>query len=134
MDVKTTILNYYLDETIYMAQPTGYVVKGKEQKVCKLLRSIYGLKQTSSSWNKRFDQMIKTFGFEQNVDEPYVYKNIKERNMVFLVLYIDNILLIGNDVGELSSVKLWLAQQFNMKVLGEASYTLGIQILRDGKK
>ena len=53
--------------------------------------------------------------------------------MVFLILYVDDILLIGNDVGTLSSVKLWLTQQFNMKDLGEANYVLGIQILRDRK-
>ena len=63
MDVKTAFLNGYLDETIYMSQPEGFEVKGQEQKVCKLLRSIYGLKQASRSWNLRFDDTIKTFGF-----------------------------------------------------------------------
>ena len=74
MDVKTAFLNGYLDESIYMVQPEGYVAQGQEQKVCKLLRSIYGLKQASKSWNLRFDEMIKMYGFEQNVDEPCVYK------------------------------------------------------------
>ena len=74
MDVKTTFLNGYLDKTIYMSQPEGVEIKGQEQKVWKLLRSIYGLKQASRSWNLRFDDTIKTFGFEQNVDEPCVYK------------------------------------------------------------
>ena len=63
MDVKTTFLNGYLDETIYMSQPEGFELKGQEQKVCKLLRSIYGLKQASRSWNLRFDDTSKTFGF-----------------------------------------------------------------------
>ena len=54
--------------------------------------------------------------------------------MVFLVLYVDNILLIGNDVEKLSNVKKWLAEQFQMKDLGEASYVLGIQIIRDHSK
>ncbi|KAG8483215.1 hypothetical protein CXB51_022115 [Gossypium anomalum] len=79
IDINKAFLNSYLNETIYMAQPTGYVVKGNEQKVCELLRSIYGLKQASRSWNKRFEQTIKTFGFEQNVDEPCVYKCIKDK-------------------------------------------------------
>ena len=70
MDVKTAFLNGYLDKSIYMMQPEGFIVEGQEQKVCKLLRSIYGLKQASRSWNLRFDETIKTFGFEQNVDEP----------------------------------------------------------------
>ena len=67
------------------------------------------------------------------VDEPCVYKHIKEKNVVFLVLYVDDILLVGNDVETLSNVKKWLVKQFQMKDLGEASYILGIQIIRDRK-
>ena len=62
-----------------------------------------------------------------------MYKLIKESSVVFLILYVDDILLIGNDVGVLSSVKEWLSKQFQMKDLGEASYVLGIQIIRDRK-
>ena len=80
-----------------------------------------------------FDETIKTYGFEKNVDEPCVYKYIKEKKVVFLVLYVDDILLIENDVETLSNVKKWLAEQFQMKDLGEASYILGIQIIRDRK-
>ena len=98
-----------------------------------MLRSINGLKQASWSWNLRFDETIKTYGFEQNVDEPCVYKYIKENKVVFLVLYVDVILLIGNDVETLSNVKKRLAEQFQMKDFGEASYILGIQIIRDLK-
>ena len=60
MDVKTAFLNGKLDEVIYMDQPEGFKVSGKEGKVCKLNRSIYGLKQASRSWNLRFDEIIKT--------------------------------------------------------------------------
>ena len=74
---------------------------------------------------------MKTYGIEKNVDEPCVYKYIKEKKVVFLVRYVDDILLIGNDVETLSNVKKWLAEQFQMKNLGEASYILGIQIIRD---
>ena len=133
MDVKTDFLNGYLKESIYMMQPEGFVAKSQQQKVCKLLRSIYGLKQASRSWNLRFDETIKKYGFEQNVDEPGVYKYIKEKKVVFLVLYVDDTLLIGNDVETLSNVKKWLAEQFQMKDLGEASYILEIQIIRDCK-
>ena len=67
MDVKTAFLNGNLEEDIYMEQPEGFKVKGQEQKVCKLLKSIYGLKQASRSWNLRFDETIKTYGFKQNM-------------------------------------------------------------------
>ena len=63
MDVKTTFLNGSLDETIYMVQPEGFIAKGQENKVCKLQKSIYGLKQASRSWNIKFDQSVKSFEF-----------------------------------------------------------------------
>ena len=101
--------------------------------VCKLKRSIYGLKQASRSWNIRFDQAIKLFNFEQNLDEPCVYKRHQDKVVTFLVPYVDDILLIGNDVRVMSSVKIWLSSQFDMKDLGEASYILGIKLWRDWK-
>ena len=99
-----------------------------------MLKSIYGLKQASCSWNVRFDQAVKTHGFEQSVDEPCVYKHFKDKNIVLLVLYVDDILLIRNDTGVLTSVKVWLAKQFHMKDLGEANFVLGIQLFGDWKK
>ncbi|KAL0537426.1 hypothetical protein IC582_026404 [Cucumis melo] len=133
MDVKTAFLNGNLEESIFMSQPEGFITEGQEQKVCKLNRSIYGLKQASRSWNIRFDTAIKSYGFDQNVDEPCVYKKINKGKVAFLVLYVDDILLIGNDVRYLTDVKAWLAAQFQMKDLGEAQYVLGIQIIRDHK-
>ncbi|KAI9153855.1 hypothetical protein LWI28_017540 [Acer negundo] len=133
MVVKTAFLNGSLDESIYMMQPEGFIEKGQVDKVCKLQKSIYGLKQASRSWNIRFDQAVKGFGFIQNPDEPCVYKRIKGDKLVFLILYVDDILLIGNDVGVLTSVREWLAKQFDMKDLGEASFILGIQVIRDRK-
>ncbi|KAH9705859.1 hypothetical protein KPL70_012033 [Citrus sinensis] len=133
MDVKTAFLNGHLEENIYMQQPDGFIQKGQEHMVCKLQKSIYGLKQASRSWNIRFDQAIKSFGFIQNIDEPCVYKKIQEKSVAFLILYVDDILLIGNDIGVLTTIKSWLAKQFDMKDLGEASYILGIKLLRDRK-
>ena len=108
--------------------------KAKKKKVCKLQKSIYGLKQTSRSWNIKFDQSVKSFGFIQCPDEPCVYMRNSGNVVVFLILYVDDILLIGNDVGTLSSVKVWLSDQFNMKDLGEANHILRIKLLWDHQK
>ena len=78
MDVKTAFLNGNLEENIFMSQSEGFIIQGQEQKVCKLNRSIYGLKQASRSWNIRFDTSIKSYSFDQNVDEPCVYKKINK--------------------------------------------------------
>ena len=114
-----------------MVQPEGFIGKGQERKVCKLQKSIYGLKQASRSWNIKFDQSVKAYGFIQCPNEPCVYKRRSKNVVVFLVLYVDDILLIENDMGMLSSFKVWLSTQFDMKDLGEASHILGIKLMRD---
>ena len=131
MDVKTTFLNGNLLEDVYMTQPEGFFNPKYPNRVCKLQRSIYGLKKASRSENLCFDEAVKEFGFMKNEDEPCVYKKVSGSAIVFLVLYVDNILLIGNDIPTLQSVKSWLGKCFSMKDLGEATYILGIKIYRD---
>ena len=92
------------------------------------------MKQASRSWNLRFDESVKGFGFVKNEDEPCVYKKISGRAIIFLALYVDDILLIGNDIPTLQSVKSWLGKCFSMKDLGEATYILRIKIYRDRSK
>ena len=85
MDVKTAFLNSYLEEEVYISQPEEFISKGIANQVCKLKKSIYGLKQDSRSWNIRFDVTVKEFGFIKNMDEPYVYKKTSRSAIVFLV-------------------------------------------------
>ncbi|GJR16306.1 retrotransposon protein, putative, ty1-copia subclass, partial [Tanacetum coccineum] len=133
-DVKTAFLNGYLDEDIYMVQPEGFIDPKHPRKVCKLQRSIYSLKQASRSWNKRFDEEIKRFGFAQNLDEPCVYQKASGSNVTFLILYVDDIIIMGNHIPSLQSVKSYLGKCFAMKDLGEAAFILGIKIYRDRLK
>ncbi|KAL0445424.1 UNVERIFIED_CONTAM: Retrovirus-related Pol polyprotein from transposon TNT 1-94, partial [Sesamum latifolium] len=109
----------------------SFTTVGEEQKVCRLQRSIYGLKQASRSWNTRFDEVIRGYDFIKNDYDPCVYKKISGSTVAYLVLYVDDILLIGNDVKMLGDIKAWLSTQFSMKDMGEASYILGINIYRD---
>ncbi|KAL0315137.1 UNVERIFIED_CONTAM: Retrovirus-related Pol polyprotein from transposon TNT 1-94 [Sesamum calycinum] len=134
MDVKTAFLNGFVEEEIYMDQSEGFTVVGEEQKVCHFQRSIYGLKQASRSWNIRFDEFIRGYDFVKNDFDPCVYKKVSGTSVLFLVLYVDDILLIGNDIKMLGDTKAWLSTQFSMKDLGEASYILGIKIFRDRSK
>ena len=119
MDVKTAFLNGYLEEDVYMTQPEGFIFANDVNKVCKLQKSIYGLKQASRSWNIHFDEIIKEFDFIKNLDDPCVYKKVSGSKVTFLVLYMDDILLIGNDIGMLQSVKIWLSSNFSK--IGRAS-------------
>ncbi|KAL0401308.1 UNVERIFIED_CONTAM: hypothetical protein Slati_4160700 [Sesamum latifolium] len=131
MDVKTAFLNGFIEEEIFMDQPEGFTTVGEEQKVCRLQRSIYGLKQASRSWNTHFDEVIRGYDFIKNDCDPCIYKKISGSSIAYLVLYVDDILLIGNDVKMLRDIKAWLSTQFSMKDMGEASYILGIKIYRD---
>jgi hypothetical protein len=131
MDVKTTFLNGNIEEELYMVQPEGFVDPKDANKVCKLRRSIYGLKQASRSWNLRFDEVINGFGFVQNIEESCIYKKMSGSSVSFLVLYVDVILLIGKDVKILNSVKEYSNNNFSMKDMGEAAYVLGIKIYTD---
>jgi hypothetical protein len=112
MDVKTSFLNGHLSEDVYMTQPQGFVDPKNAGKICKLQRSIYGLKQASQSWNIRFDEVVKGFSFIKNEDEPCVYKKASGSALVFLVLYVDDILLIRNDIPMLEAVKTSLKGVF----------------------
>ncbi|GJT88080.1 retrotransposon protein, putative, ty1-copia subclass, partial [Tanacetum coccineum] len=117
MDVKNAFLNGYLSEEAYMEQPEGFVNPKYPKRVCKLKRSIYGLKQASRQWNKRFDDEIKKFGFTQNRDEPCVYLKASGSNVTFLILYVDDILIMRNNIPMLKDVKSYLGRCFAMKDL-----------------
>ena len=76
MDVKTAFLNGFLKEELYMMQPEGFVDPKGTNKVCKLQQSMYGLVQASRSWNIRFDEVIKAYGFIQTFVEACIYKKV----------------------------------------------------------
>jgi hypothetical protein len=98
MDIKMVFLSGNLTEDVYMTQPESFVDPKYVGKICKLQKSIYVLKQASWNWNLRFDEVVKGFGFINNVEEPCVYKKVSGSAVVFLVLYVNDILLIRNDI------------------------------------
>jgi hypothetical protein len=117
-----------------MTQPEGFVDPKHAGKICKLQKSIYGLKQAYRSWNLHFDEVVKGFGFIENVEELCIYKKVSGSIVVFLVLYVDDILLIKNDIPMMEVIKSSLRKSFSMKNLGEAAYIFGIRIYRDRSK
>ena len=88
MDVKMAFLNGYLEEDIFMKQSRGFK-SSNANWVYKFKRSIYGLKQALRSWNIRFDNEIKEFGFIRNPDEPCIYKKVSGSARAFLILYVE---------------------------------------------
>ena len=134
MDIKTTFLNGELDEEIYMNQHVDFVTKGQQHKVCKLKRSIYGLKQSSRQWYIRFHQAVLSNGFTIIEEDHCVYVKQSKGSFIILSLYVDDILLAGNDMEMIIATKRWLSSNFEMKDMGETDYILGVKILRDCSK
>jgi len=97
MDVKTTFLHRDLEEEIYMKQLEGFVVKGKKELVCKLKKSLYGLKHSPRMWYQKYDTFILGLGFTRSKADHCVYFKLIGYRVIYLVLYVDDMLLVGND-------------------------------------
>lgn len=132
MDVTTAFLHGELEEDILMEQPEGYVVKGKENHVCKLIKSLYGLKQSLRQWNKRFDEFMHKNGFKRSdYDSCLYYRGNQIGEVIYLLLYVDDMLIISKERTNIELMKSWLKSEFEMKDLGTVSKILGINIKRD---
>ena len=112
MGVKTTFLNEGLEEKIYMQQPNRFVEKGEKHKVCKLLKSIYGLKQSSRQWYIRFHEIMMSNYFEMMDENHCVYVKRLDDKFVIVTLYMDDILLARNNMECLLAIKEWLSFNF----------------------
>jgi hypothetical protein len=134
MYVKTTFLNGDLLENVYMAQPKDFTIKEKEHLECHMRKFIYGLKQASRQWYLKFDETIMSFVFKENEEDNCIYAKFRSGKFIFLILYVDDILLASSDVNLLLEIKKFLSSNFDTKDLGEASFVLGIEIHRDRRK
>ena len=109
-------------------------MKSKKELVCKLRKSLYGLKQSPSMWYQKFDTFIRGLGFSRSkVGDCLYFKLIGDR-VIYLVLYVDDMLLVGNDKKIIQDLKTQLSSKFDMKDLGAANYILGMEIKRDRAK
>ena len=127
MDVKTAFLHGDLHEEVYMQQPEGYVEKGKEQMVCQLKKSLYGLKQAPREWYHKFHQFMLSQGYKRSeIDHCLYTKQAKDGSLLILILYVDDMLIAGRHMAEISALKSKMAKVFDMKDMGEASHILGM--------
>ena len=105
MDVKIAFLKGELEEEIYIEQPEGFVVPGKENKVCKLIKSLYGLKQAPKKWHAKFDQTMFSNGLKINECDKCVYIKDTPNQDVILCLYVDDMLIISKDIANIKATK-----------------------------
>ena len=119
LDVKTTFFHGDLEEEVYMQQPKGFEVKRKDNLVCKLKKSSYGLKQSLRQWYKKFDSFMMSHGYNRTTSYHCVFiRKFFDDDFIILLLYVDDMLIIGHDSSKIDRLKIELSKYFSMKDLG----------------
>ncbi|XP_057503724.1 uncharacterized mitochondrial protein AtMg00810-like [Actinidia eriantha] len=126
MDVKNAFLNGDLQEEVYMTPPPGYV--HAPNQVCRLRRALYGLKQAPRAWFAKFSSTISQLGFSSSNYDSALFLKKFTHGTVLLLLYVDDMIITGDDLHGIEDLKTFLRQQFEMKDLGNLSYFLGIEV------
>ena len=127
MDVKTAFLNGTIDEEVYIEQPLGSEVKDRKAYVCRLKKELYGLKQAPRAWYARMDAYLQRIGFTKSTADSNLYIKVVDGKPVIILLYVDDLLLIGVE-GRIEKCKKQLAAEFDMKDLGLMHYYLGLEV------
>ena len=114
-----------------MDQPEGFVIPGKENLVCRLKKSLYGLKQSPRQWYKKFDSFMLSDGFKRSDYDRCVYLKTINGSAIYLLIYVDDMLIAVKDKSEIAKFKAQLNKEFEMKNLGAPKKILGVEIIRD---
>ncbi|GJY23715.1 zinc finger, CCHC-type containing protein [Tanacetum coccineum] len=121
MDVKITFLDDDLEEVVYMKQPQGFVMPGNEHKVCKLVKSLYALKQEPKQWHQKFNEVVLSSSFPLNQSDKCVFSKFDGSGKgVIICLYVDDMLIFGTDQNQVDKTKKFVSSKFSMKDMGEA--------------
>jgi hypothetical protein len=123
MDVKTAFLNGVIEEEVYIKQPQGFEVHGRESHVCRLKKALYRLKQAPRAWYSRIDGYLMSLGLTKSEADPNLYYKVVDGDPLILVLYVDDLFLTGAD-RLIDQCKRELASEFEMKDLGLMHYFL----------
>ncbi|KAJ0472560.1 putative RNA-directed DNA polymerase [Helianthus annuus] len=132
LDVDNAFLHGTISEDVYMKLPQGYYSKS-ETKVCKLVKSLYGLKQAPRKWNERLTSVLIKNGYVQSKCDHSLFMMSKSEITVFLLVYVDDIVITGNSEVEIKRIKHILHETFRIKDLGILKYFLGIEVLYENK-
>ena len=126
MDVKNAFLNGDLSEEVYMQPPPGLSVESN--KVCRLQRALYELKQAPQAWFAKFNSTIFRLGYTASPYDSALFLRRTDKCTILLLLYVDDMIITGDDLNDIQELKDFLSQQFEMKDLGYLSYFLGLEI------
>lgn len=129
MDAVTAFLQGDLSEEIYMQQPEGF--SNGSNEVCRLKKTLYGLKQASRIWNDKLNLALIEFGLVRSNVDPCIYYHFGKDAMFFVAVYVDDILIFTNDKLSKKLLKIDLMKKFKMKAIGEVSSIFGMNVERD---
>jgi hypothetical protein len=127
MDVKTAFLNGVIEEEVYVEQPQGFETHDSQTHVCKLKKSLYGLKQSPKAWYSRIDSFLMSLGFTKSKADSNLYFKVVYGGPVILLLYVDDQFLTGEE-NLITDSKRKLVAEFEMKDLGMMHYFLGLEV------
>jgi transposase InsO family protein len=130
LDIKTAFLNGELEEDVYMKQPPGYE-EGASYLVCHLKKTLYGLRQAPRAWHLRLKKELEELGFRASEADPGLYISTGEGSTIYLLVYVDDILIAAPLLSDVDHVKKELMAAFEARDLGEISQFLGMKIERD---
>eukprot|EP00253_Pinus_taeda_P015671 PITA_15671 len=128
MDMKSTFLNGDLEEEVYIEQPDGFILGNDPNLVCRLIKALYGLKQAPRAWYYRLDKYIHQQGFSKGSVDSNLHINFENDKLLILVVYVDDIIFGSNEEAMSQSFALVMQKEFEMSLLGELTYFLGLQI------
>ena len=127
MDVKTSFLNGVVEDEVYVEQPLCFETHYRKTHVFKLKKALYDLKQAPKTWYGRIESFLSSLGFTKSKADSNIYYNVEYGNLVMLLLYVDDLFVIGMD-GLIDNTKRKLAAKFEMKDLGMMHYFLGMEV------
>jgi hypothetical protein len=134
MDVKSVFLNGDLKEEVYVHQPPGFVIPGKEGKVLRLRKALYGLRQAPRTWNAKLDFTLKGMGFRQSPHEAAIYRRGNGGNTLLVGVYVDDLVITGTKDVEVATFKKEMKDTFQMSDLGLLSFYLWIEVHQDDSR
>ena len=127
LDDNNAFLNGDLQDEVYMNQPQGFIYSDSNL-VCRLKKSLYGLKQAPRSWFEKLSSTLHHFGFHTTKCDPSLFTRVTSNKPIYVLVYVDDIIIIGSSVGAVKQLVTSLNTKFALKDLSSLNYFLGIQV------